>query len=566
LKSIANKHIWFCSILFCLVIQATANSVEFDGILLQDREPQKDSIPKDDYLLRGIIETNTGNFKEAYHLLSLAIKFDSSNWKAFQYKGIVESQLFGNESSILSFSKAMQLNEKDTIVYYLRGMSYFLMGDCLNSISDATKLIKLIATARPPLLLQAYRLRSQCYKKLGQFDKEVLDWSFIVENSQDPTEGLYFRGQAYFNLHLYRQAIEDMNKYLRVKNSPNAHRVRGVASVLLAYNERMTPYADSAIADLKQFVPYATLADSPSILGSIGIAYAIKGDSVSSVEYLRKCQETDPMSTPVYYALGDVELTVKRNYTRAVYYYKQVLKTNWQPTPLFYSNFGAAKVGVGDTLGALTEFEKSISLDSNNTMSLEARLKILSSLNYLQYLKNSSLYDSLSIHDITQLLRILSNDSSQISKLYVERANIYSRKKNSINNAMTDLNRAIELGPDNDAYAYFLRAAIRLAVSDGSKIKGVADAVLADINKAISLDGRLWESYLIKAYVLKYFDDDLKGSCKCIKEAVKMGGKVPSSAKKFFCKGKITKELDNYYFNPSLRDRQPFTLMPFKKH
>jgi len=36
-----------------------------------------------------------------------------------------------------------------------------------------------------------------------------------------------------------------------------------------------TPYADSAIEDLKQFVPYATLDESPSILGSIGIAYAI---------------------------------------------------------------------------------------------------------------------------------------------------------------------------------------------------------------------------------------------------------------------------------------------------
>jgi len=306
------------------------------------------------------------------------------------------------------------------------------------------------------------------------------------------------------------------------------------------------------------------------IFNSIGIAYALKGDSINSKEYLKRRTEIDPDRTPIYVSLGDIELLFRKNYRKAVYYYQKALEEeNWHPALLFYHNVGMAKANLGDTLGALKAYEKAIRLDSNNVIGYESRVNLLSSLNLSQYIKKSSLYDSLVIHDLTEMIRLYWEDSVQTSLLYMARAAMHSRSPKTINMALEDLNRAISFSPNTNAYPYFARATLRLVLSNGSRTKEIEDKVLKDIGKAIGLDQGLWESYIVKASVLKDFDHNLKASCDCVKTAIKMGGAVPRFVKKYLCKGKIVKKfkINDYILNPIISsDHKGFNQVPSKKN
>ncbi|NQV18677.1 MAG: tetratricopeptide repeat protein [Armatimonadetes bacterium] len=181
---------------------------------------------KPDKVMDNIINLFTaGKFKES---LSLLEKYNKIIPKIFYYgtKGFINRELEKYSEAINSFSKVIELDSKDDIIYINRGICYTELNEYTKAIEDFNKAIKL-----KPEDAYTYYNRGICYDELKEYKKAIADYTKAIELNPEDDAAYYNRGNSYSNLKQYDEAIKDYTKAIEL--NPND---------ALTYNNRGNSY------------------------------------------------------------------------------------------------------------------------------------------------------------------------------------------------------------------------------------------------------------------------------------------------------------------------------------
>ncbi len=487
------------------------------------------------YLLSGERKYKFGSYADALADFKMAINYNHRNEKALRLKGNSEHHLEQYDSAIKSYTKALAINASDVLSYKGRAESLRYIENCEDALKDYDRAILLDSKD-----LELFFGRGSCAFASGLYDLCISDMSIYLAQRPGP-RAHFFRGSAYASINKFHEAVNDLTKYIDEDGEmQGAYYFRGTAYTILS-NENISN-ADSAIADLKKFI--SSVPDNASAYKFLGIAYSVKRDSLSARRYFKQALTINPDDGQIYYSLGNLEL-VWGYYSKAVELYNMALtKEPIEQLNDLLCQSALAKAGLKDTLGALTDFAKSLKVDSNYLKTYEKRINLIGA---------KRRYAKLVIHDLTKMiwLRGLMNpeDTITLSYLYSQRGVVHANTGNK-ELAKADEDKAVSLTPKY-FYSYLMRAFVGLLLKSEDNT-----SILGDIEKSVSLETEKWESYFLKAIALDNFDDKSKEKCECIKKAIKLGGAITKEIEDYYCKGKRSKKsnaLYTFYIDPHLK-------------
>ena len=105
-----------------------------------------------------------------------AIELNPRDPLAFYTRGVAYYRLGDHRSAIVDYTQAIELNPLLEIVYYRRGFSYYSIKDYSNAIVDYNRSIKI----KPDFAL-AYANRGYAYRDLYGEQEALIDWRFAAK-------------------------------------------------------------------------------------------------------------------------------------------------------------------------------------------------------------------------------------------------------------------------------------------------------------------------------------------------------------------------------------------------
>ncbi len=119
------------------------------------------------------------------------------------------------------YTKAIELDPKDTYAYFYRGGAYNNLGEYQKAIADCTKIIEL-----NPKDTHAYNNRGIAYNKLAEYQKAIDDYTKAIELDPKDAYVYYYRGGAYAHQGLPTVACSDYYQagilFLKQNNTPQS--------------------------------------------------------------------------------------------------------------------------------------------------------------------------------------------------------------------------------------------------------------------------------------------------------------------------------------------------------
>jgi tetratricopeptide (TPR) repeat protein len=105
-----------------------------------------------------------------------AIEINPRDPLAFYTRGVAYYRLGDHQSAITDYTQAIDLNPGSEIAYYRRGFSYYSVKDYSSAIVDYNRSIKI----KPDFAL-AYSSRGYAYRDLYGEQEALLDWRFAAK-------------------------------------------------------------------------------------------------------------------------------------------------------------------------------------------------------------------------------------------------------------------------------------------------------------------------------------------------------------------------------------------------
>lgn len=132
------------------------------------------------------------------------------------------------KGAIVDYSKAIELNPKDSYLYRVRGSSKNNLQDYLGAIADYSKAIEL-----SPKNSVTYYFRGRAKFELKDFIGAIADYSIAIElNPKNPQDTYMLRAVAKCELKDFRGAIADCSKEIVLNPKDNyAYYFRGIAKI-----------------------------------------------------------------------------------------------------------------------------------------------------------------------------------------------------------------------------------------------------------------------------------------------------------------------------------------------
>jgi len=273
------------------------------------------------YLNRGIIEGQKGDYESAYADFSTAISLKPDYVQAYNERGLAMGAMAANnkgpddpitqkavDAAIADYSGAIELDAKYAPAYYNRGVALLVKGDRQNAKSDFITVTKLKAD---------YMLLAQAYLHLGELqqvegDKAGADYYFsgayffransevvkqetngaladfnkAIELRPDFTTAFYDRGRLKQTMGDFNGALGDYDTTIKLDPSWSAPFMnRGNVKLLL--ND-----ADGALADFDKAIALNP-KDAKAFMNR-GRAYAILGDTARAKADFSAAIEINP--------------------------------------------------------------------------------------------------------------------------------------------------------------------------------------------------------------------------------------------------------------------------------
>ncbi|MER3447202.1 MAG: hypothetical protein C4291_10325 [Candidatus Dadabacteria bacterium] len=163
------------------------------------------------YKSRGLAYQKKGQYDKAISDYDNAIKeIDPVYTEIHINRGVAYARSKGEyDKAISDYSKAIEINPKNALAYYNRGIAYQAKGRYDKAISDYSKAIEI-----NPSYAAAYINRGIVYANRGLLDQAASDYNRAVEI--DPKYGEAIYQNAYVNKDRNDKAISGFNKTLKI--------------------------------------------------------------------------------------------------------------------------------------------------------------------------------------------------------------------------------------------------------------------------------------------------------------------------------------------------------------
>jgi len=154
---------------------------------------------------RGDAYKDKGDYDKAIEDFNQAIRLDSNYAKAYNDRGLAYYAKGDYDKAITNYNQVIKLNPNDTSVYYQVNLVF------IASISQAIKL--------NPNDTSAYYLRGEAYYDIGDYDNAIADYSQAIKLKPNYANTYYNRGSAYYDKGDYDKAIADFSQVIKL--NPN---------------------------------------------------------------------------------------------------------------------------------------------------------------------------------------------------------------------------------------------------------------------------------------------------------------------------------------------------------
>ncbi len=297
-------------------------------------------------------------FPHALNLFNRILEIDSKETIGYYNRGLVYNLQKNYQEAIADYTKAIELDPKYADAYNNRGTVYAEQKQLQKAIEDFNKTIKL--DLKFP---ESYYNRGLVYYEQKQFQKAIADYTKAIELDPKDAETCYNRGLVYYEQKQFQKAIADYTKAIELDPKFSE-----------AYNDRGNVYSDlkkyqKAIEDYNRAINLnLEYADA---YNSLGFVYFKQQEFQKAIENFTKSIELDPKEElgysnrgESYYEFGKEENTNK---------YLKKSKRDLEEAIRLNSEFGEAhnllgiiSAELGDTKEAGDCFEKAIKYEPNN--------------------------------------------------------------------------------------------------------------------------------------------------------------------------------------------------------
>ena len=423
----------------------------------------------DAYYYRGQFHNNyLKNYNKALLDYNKAIELNSTDLDYYFARANVYEEIDEHNKTIENYLKVLELDPNNYAAFNNVGLIYnYEIKDFDKSLEYYTKSIEL--SPNDPL---AYQNRGQLYSEnLKDNDKALLDYNKVVELAPEDSESYYYRGEFYRNhLQDHDKALLDYNKAIELNpEDPKLFFANGFlyaeinkqnkalenylkvveldTTYLNIYNNIALVY-ENYIKDYTKAIEYYT--KNIELSSSEPIAYINRAnlyskkleDTEKALSDYNKAIELAPKDSDFYFYRGEFYEDYFQDHDQALLDYNKAIELNPQDAALFFN-----RTTVYENLQqydlAIKDYYKTIEIDSGYA--------------YTSYKYIGKLYwENLDNLDLAEEYLTKSINLNNEAETFQLRGLVY-QAKGEYNKALTDLNKAIELEPENkDLYYYRL--------------------------------------------------------------------------------------------------------------
>ena len=300
-----------------------------------------------------------GEFKNAIKVYDTVIRLAPDFADAYINRGDARRKLGNLEGAIKDYNMAIRLGDDYAYVYVNRGIAKVDLGDQKDAIKDYDRAIHL-----DPAYVDAYSRRAGAKSDLGDQKGAIEDYNAVIHLKPEDdllTKAYLNRGIAKSDLGDQKGAIEDYNTVIHLKPEndllSSAYVNRGIAKSDLGNKK-------GAIED------YNTAIRLKPEKGVLALAYVNRGnaksnlgDNTGAIEDCNtaiRLQSGDTILAAAYNIQGKAKSAQGNNIDSIIDYDKAIqLEPNHAQ---FYYNRGVAKVALGRTSEAKTDFKTALKL------------------------------------------------------------------------------------------------------------------------------------------------------------------------------------------------------------
>lgn len=156
------------------------------------------------YTLRGIVRFNLGDYPGSIADYTKVLQLQANNTLIYNNRGIVRSLNREYKQAIADFNQALKLNPNYAEVYINRGQAYINLKDYQAALKDFDRAIQM-----QPDLVQAYTSRGLTRSRLGNQTLALQDYSQALRLKPNNTTALNNRALLRTKQGDYQGAIED---------------------------------------------------------------------------------------------------------------------------------------------------------------------------------------------------------------------------------------------------------------------------------------------------------------------------------------------------------------------
>ncbi len=280
----------------------------------EDKSAPERSVGSEEYLKRGRVLNDKGNYEFAISNFNKALKIDGNLAPAYLGRGMALANEKKPEKAIADYSKAIELNGKNEEAFYIRGLAYSQKGDPDSAMADFDKAVSL-----NPKYIQPYLNKALLNINKKDFVSAISDMDKVIKIDADVPPAYYARGTAYANKGNFEQAIADYSKAISL-NPKYAE----------AYVNRGLAYLYKIKLDATQNGQYGQY--SPKIFIDIGVTASNKADFDKALSDASKAIEINPKYPDGYAARINVYM-FGQQYGKAQADVKKLEELGLKPDP-----------------------------------------------------------------------------------------------------------------------------------------------------------------------------------------------------------------------------------------
>ena len=243
---------------------------------------------------RGQLRARAGHTEDAMDDFNLAIRIDSTCWRALHNRGVLVAQAGEFEQAFDDFHRTIELNPSFAKAFSNRAALYVLAGELEPALSDYQRAIELDSQ-----FAIAQRGCGRVCHLLGRTDESLEHLTRAIELAPKDSAALASRGDLLTDLGQYSAAASDYERALAL-NTKNIDACRGSAWLLATCPQESVCNPDLALRRAQMAMQLDRQADVVT-LDTLAAAQASTGDFEAAMQTIRRAIDlASPSERSVY--------------------------------------------------------------------------------------------------------------------------------------------------------------------------------------------------------------------------------------------------------------------------